>query len=69
LKLSSSSTLDNDIDNSSELEICDLTIASRASESEEKLDWNPNEKEYHEEEYEPNDDESLSGKEFYNATI
>ncbi|CAG8605993.1 24701_t:CDS:2 [Dentiscutata erythropus] len=63
LKASSSSTLDNDIDNSSELETCDLTIASGASESEEKLDWNPNEKEYHEEKYEPNDDESLSGEE------
>ncbi|CAG8852003.1 25123_t:CDS:1, partial [Racocetra persica] len=38
LKASSSSTLDNDIDNSSKLETCDLTIASGASESEEKLD-------------------------------
>ncbi|CAG8827823.1 4510_t:CDS:2, partial [Cetraspora pellucida] len=38
LKALSNSTLDNDINNYSELETCNLTIASGAFESEEKLD-------------------------------
>ncbi|CAG8729835.1 6697_t:CDS:2 [Dentiscutata erythropus] len=59
LNTTSSFTLVND--NNYEIETCDLTtLASDASESEEKLNLNFNEKGYHEREYNFNDDESLS---------
>ncbi|CAG8535525.1 19511_t:CDS:2 [Dentiscutata erythropus] len=60
-------------DDNYEIETCDLTtLASDASESEEKLDLNFNEKGYHEREYNFNDDESLSSEEVeyeYNYSV